>query len=81
MRKKLTDGVPKRVVSKADGAPQETDEQIEERKRIERERERIHTELEERVKDLEVEISCVRAREEEAQRLIAEFARAQVDAG
>ena len=79
VRKKLVEGVPKRVAD-ASGAPavvEETPEEVEERKRLERETERIRTELEEKVKDLEVEITCVRAREEEAQRLVDEMARQQ----
>jgi len=50
---------------------------VEEQKRIEREQERIRVELEEKVKDLQVEIACVIAREEEAQRLVEELAKQQ----
>ena len=53
----------------------------EECRRVEREQERSKRDLEEKVKDLEVEVTCARAREEEAKRLVEEFARVQAQAG
>ena len=81
IRKKLTEGVPKRILEQpgVETPAAETEEEAEERKRLEREQERMRVELEERVKDLEVEITCVRAREEEAQRLVEELARQQAE--
>lgn len=79
VRKKLTEGVVRRVIDVAapDGQAGEAPEEVEERKRAAREAEKMKVELEEKVKDLEVEITCVRAREEEAQRLVEEMATQQ----
>ena len=52
-------------------------EDAEERRQIMREQERVKAELEDRIKDLEVEIACVRAKEEEAQKVVEELSRAQ----
>ena len=56
-----------------------TEEEVEEKKRIEREAVRLLAQLEERVKDLEVEASCARAREEEANKLVEEYARVHAE--
>ena len=53
----------------------------EERKRVERDQEKSRRDLEDRVKDLEVEVTCAKAREDEARRLVEEFARIQAQAG
>lgn len=77
VRKKLTEGAPKRSTQDAEGAGERVETDLDEQKRIEREHERIRVELEEKVKDLQVEIACVIAREEEAQRLVEELAKQQ----
>lgn len=70
-------GPPRRIHSESCDEGEAMMEDLEERKRLEREQERIKIELEEKVKDLEVEIACVRAKEEEAQRLVDELAKQQ----
>lgn len=52
---------------------------MEERKRVEREAERILSHLGERVKDLELEVSCAQAREDEAKKLVEEYARVHAE--
>lgn len=56
-----------------------TEEEAEEKKRVEREAGRILAHLEERVKDLEVEVSCAKAREDEAKKLVEEYARVHAE--
>jgi hypothetical protein len=56
-----------------------SEEELEEKKRIEREAERILSELSERVKDLELEVNCARAREDEAKKLVEEYARVHAE--
>jgi hypothetical protein len=56
-----------------------SEEEQEEKKRIEREAERILSELGERVKDLELEVSCAQAREDEAKKLVEEYARVHAE--
>lgn len=56
-----------------------TEEELEEKKRIEREAGRLLAHLEERVKDLEVEASCAKAREDEANKLVEEYARVHAE--
>lgn len=75
VRQKLVEGPVKREIDVSDENGLAEMEDPEERKRWEREQERMRTELEEKVKDLEVEIACVRAKEEEAQKLVDELAR------
>lgn len=52
---------------------------MEEKKRVEREAERILSHLGERVKDLELEVSCAQAREDEAKKLVEEYARVHAE--
>ncbi|KAK4687754.1 hypothetical protein P7C73_g2366, partial [Tremellales sp. Uapishka_1] len=52
----------------------------EDRAKEAREKEKIRRDLEERVKDLEVEVECGKAREEEAKQVLAEYTRAQMQA-
>lgn len=56
-----------------------SEEELEEKKRIEREAGRILAHLEERVKDLEVEVSCAKSREDEANKLVEEYARVHAE--
>jgi dihydrodipicolinate reductase len=58
----------------------ETPEEVEAKKRAEREEEKRRMDLEDRVKDLEVEVVCARGREEEARKAMEEFAKAQMQA-
>lgn len=58
-----------------------TEEEEEENRRIEREEEKIRKDLEDRVKDLEVEVICAKAREVEAKKVVEEMARTQMQAG
>lgn len=81
VRTKLADKAPRRVlVDPTASALAMTDEEIEAQKVEEREKQRVQQDLEDRVKDLEVEVNCARAREQEAKRLVEEFARAQAEA-
>lgn len=61
----------------AGDAPVETPEEEEEKRRVEREVEKRRMDLEDRVKDLEVEIGVARGREEEAKKAMEEFVRRQ----
>jgi hypothetical protein len=56
-----------------------SEEGLEEKKRVEREAERILSELSERVKDLELEVNCAQAREDEAKKLVEEYARVHAE--
>jgi len=56
-----------------------SEEEVEEKKRVEREAERILSHLGERVKDLELEVSCAQAREGEAKKLVEEYARVHAE--
>jgi hypothetical protein len=56
-----------------------SEEEMEEKKRVEREAERILSHLGERVKDLELEVSCAQAREDEAKKLVEEYARVHAE--
>jgi hypothetical protein len=56
-----------------------TEEELEEKKRVDREAERILSELSERVKDLELEVNCAQAREDEAKKLVEEYARVHAE--
>lgn len=56
-----------------------SEEEVEEKKRIEREAGRVLAQLEERVKDLEVELGCAKAREDEAKKLVEEYARVHAE--
>lgn len=51
---------------------------MEEQARAEREKEKEAQDLLDRVKDLEIEVECTRAREEEAKRSLDEYVRAQM---
>jgi hypothetical protein len=56
----------------------ESPEEVEARKRAEREDEKRRMDEEDRVKDLEVELVCARGREEEAKRTLEEFVKAHM---
>ena len=56
-----------------------SEEEVEEKKRIEREAGRLLAHLEERVKDLELEASCAKAREDAANKLVEEYARVHAE--
>lgn len=56
-----------------------SEEELEEKRRVEREAERILSELSERVKDLELEVNCAQAREDEAKKLVEEYARVHAE--
>lgn len=71
---KLLEGVSRPAVYGADNDNAVSEEEMEERKRDERDRIKAQQDLLDRVKDLEVEVTCSRAREEEAKRLVEEFA-------
>ena len=81
VRKKLTEGVV-RVTVPSEGPVQGTETEVdtEEKKRAEREAEKYRTQLEERVKDLQVEITCALAREEEGKKVVEHFTKAQAEA-
>ncbi|OCF44171.1 hypothetical protein I317_01963 [Kwoniella heveanensis CBS 569] len=78
VRQKLTEGVPQ-WTPHIEGSAGPTPEEIEEQKRIEREQEKMRRDLEDRVKDLEVEIVCAKQREEEAGRVVEEMARKELE--
>ncbi|ORY28317.1 Afadin and alpha-actinin-binding-domain-containing protein [Naematelia encephala] len=69
---------PKPAASGVEAAASE--EEIQARKKAQREEERIKQDLEDRVKDLEVEVTCAQAREQEAKRLVEEFSKIQAQA-
>lgn len=64
-------------VHQGENVPAETPEEEEKRKKAERETEKRRMDLEDRVKDLEVEIGVARGREEEAKKAMEEFVRRQ----
>ncbi len=80
VRQKFADRSPPKS-SIGDGVTTLQIEDEEKRKKVEREQDKCRRELEERVKDLEVEVTCAKAREDEAKRLVEEFARVQAQAG
>lgn len=53
-------------------------DEVEALARAEREREKEGQDLLDRVKDLEIEVECVRAREEEAKKSLDEYVKAQM---
>ncbi|WVQ78472.1 hypothetical protein IAT38_000558 [Cryptococcus sp. DSM 104549] len=79
IRTRITEGVPK--FSAGEVANDRSPEEVEEQKRVEREQEKKQRDLEDRVKDLEVELVCARKREEEASRLVEEYAAVQLQQG
>ncbi|WVF71962.1 hypothetical protein IAT40_006772 [Kwoniella sp. CBS 6097] len=78
VRQRLTDGVPQ-YSPHNQGIIGPSPEEIEEQKRVEREQEKVRRDLEDRVKDLEVDIVCARQREEEAGRVVEEMARKELE--
>lgn len=74
LRNRITDRI---VHVHAGEAPTETPEEEEQRRRAEREVEKRRMDLEDRVKDLEVEIGVARGREEEAKKAMQEFVKRQ----
>jgi hypothetical protein len=71
VRRKLLSDAPRSIAqATSDGMPPLDSEEV---KRQERERSREKQELENRVKDLEVEVVCAQAREEEAKKLVDEM--------
>ncbi|OCF55871.1 hypothetical protein L486_06627 [Kwoniella mangroviensis CBS 10435] len=77
---KLLDNAPPPPPVMVDGMYAPTPEEVEEQKRIERERERIKGNLEDRIKDLEVELVCAKRQEEESRRVVDEMARKELEA-
>ncbi|WVW82844.1 hypothetical protein I302_104856 [Kwoniella bestiolae CBS 10118] len=80
IRNKLLDDAPPPVPVLIDGMYAPTPEEVEEQKRVERERERIKGDLEDRIKDLEVELICARKKEEESRRVVDDMARKELEA-
>ncbi|WRT67356.1 uncharacterized protein IL334_004327 [Kwoniella shivajii] len=78
IREKLMENAPPPVPSNGIYGP--TPEEIEDNKRIEREQEKMKRDLEDRVKDLEVELICLRKKEDEASRVLQEMARKELEA-
>ena len=74
LKKKLFEGVSLPAQIGIDGVQAEDEE---ERKRIWREQEHERLELQDRIKDLEVEVTCARTREVESQKVAEELARQQ----
>jgi len=77
---KLADKTPRQVVVASGSVPNSTEEDLEIQKQAERETARGRQDLEDRVKDLEVEVTCARAKEQEAKRLAEQFAREHAEA-
>jgi hypothetical protein len=73
VRTRLLEKAPPRITQITTDS-QGSDDQ-EELNRMERERQKTLSDLVDRVKDLEVEVVCARGREEEAQKLVEEFAK------
>ena len=71
-KRKLFEGVPLPVQAGPEGLVPEAEE---EQKRMWREQEHERLELHDRIKDLEVEVTCARTREAEAQNMAEELAR------
>ncbi|WWD01162.1 hypothetical protein V866_008101 [Kwoniella sp. B9012] len=80
IRTKLLDNAPPPPPVMVDGVYAPGPEEVEEQKRIERERERIKGNLEDRIKDLEVELVCAKRQEEESRRVVDEMARKELEA-
>ncbi|WVQ69849.1 uncharacterized protein L199_008070 [Kwoniella botswanensis] len=80
IRTKLLDNAPPPPPVMIDGVYAPGPEEVEEQKRIERERERIRGNLEDRIKDLEVELVCAKRQEEESRRVVDEMARKELEA-
>ncbi|WVO20922.1 uncharacterized protein IAS62_002223 [Cryptococcus decagattii] len=78
IRNRITEGVPQYNANGEHLAKQPTPEEIEEQNRIEREKEKKQRNLEDRIKDLEVELDCAKKKEEEASRVVADYAKRQV---
>ncbi|WWD09906.1 hypothetical protein V865_008035 [Kwoniella europaea PYCC6329] len=80
IRTKLLDKAPPPPPVMVDWVYARSPEEMEEQKRIERERERIKGNLEDRIKDLEVELVCAKRQEEESRRVVDEMARKELEA-
>lgn len=78
IRNRITEGVPQYSANGEHLTKQPTPEEIEEQKRVEREKEKIQRDLEDRIKDLEVELNCAKRKEEEASKVVADYAKKQV---
>lgn len=78
IRNRITEGVPQYSANGERLAKQPTPEEIEEQKRIERGKEKKQRNLEDRIKDLEVELDCAKKKEEEASKVVADYAKKQV---
>ncbi|WVR05359.1 hypothetical protein IAU60_002373 [Kwoniella sp. DSM 27419] len=79
VRAKMTEGVPQFVPENSGGIVGLTPEEIEEQKRVDREQEKVRRDLEDRIKDMEVELVCAKQREEEAGRVVEEMARKEME--
>ncbi|WWC60878.1 uncharacterized protein I303_103454 [Kwoniella dejecticola CBS 10117] len=78
IRAKLVENAPPPVPSNGIYGP--TPEEIEETKRSEREQEKLKRDLEDTIKDLQVELVCARKKEEEASKVVEEMARKELEA-
>ncbi|OXG21666.1 hypothetical protein C366_01349 [Cryptococcus neoformans Tu401-1] len=77
IRNRITEGVPQYAANHEHLTKQPTPEEIEDQKRVEREKEKVRRDLEDRIKDLEVELNCAKRKEEEASKVVADYARKQ----
>ena len=79
VREKLLSGPS--VAASSEVVNEEMEEDAAERQRQERESAKAMQDLEDRVKDLQVEVACARAKEEEANRLLAAAAQERMPNG
>ncbi|EIW70060.1 hypothetical protein TREMEDRAFT_30323, partial [Tremella mesenterica DSM 1558] len=79
IREQLLSGQP--PASRLDSVDPDVEVDVAEREKMEREQLRVIQDLEDRLKDLQMEVSCAKAREEEASRLLTEAAREKMKAG
>ncbi|WVN86665.1 uncharacterized protein L203_101836 [Cryptococcus depauperatus CBS 7841] len=78
IRARIIEGVPKYTSDGQQQIQHPSPEEVEEQKRAEREKEKKQRDLEDRIKDLEVDLECARKKEEEASRVIATYAKKQI---
>ncbi|TYJ52148.1 hypothetical protein B9479_007245 [Cryptococcus floricola] len=78
LRTRITDGVPQWSPSTGEAQENLTPEEIEERKREERDAEKQQRDLHDRIKDLEVELECAKRKEDEASKVVADYAKKQI---
>ncbi|WVQ71848.1 hypothetical protein IAR50_001390 [Cryptococcus sp. DSM 104548] len=78
IRTRITEGVPQWSPSTGEAQEILTPEEIEERKRGERNAEKQQRDLHDRIKDLEVELECAKRKENEASKVVADYAKKQI---